>query len=624
MKIPQNNKSRVMRLVVLALLTFALVFACTFTALAVGENETTDTAKTADTQAEPEVVEEISEEELAQLLDEEAQPEDTSAEEAQEYLDSYADNLQEDENFKENVEYAITMVREGDSDTNGIPFYATFWALLPPIIAIVLALITKEVYSSLFIGILAGGLIWSNFGFEGTVVHTLKDGFIASIADSYNIGILIFLVMLGALVAMMNKAGGSRAFGLWTTKHIKTRIGAQLATILLGVLIFVDDYFNCLTVGSVMRPVTDEHKISRAKLSYLIDATAAPVCIIAPISSWAAAVAGFAKGSGAASGMSLFINAIPYNFYAILTIVMMLFLAITNTDYGPMRKHEINALQGDIFTTGEEIMVNKDNDDVSSKGRVCDLVVPVIFLIIACVIGMIYSGGYFDGEDFITAFSNSDASVGLVIGSFAAIIFTIIFFIIRRVISFKDCMEAIPNGFKAMVPAIMILCCAWTLKTMTDSLGAKIFISQLVESSAGAFQMLLPAIIFLIAVGLSFATGTSWGTFGILIPIVLSVFGAESGNITIIAISACMAGAVCGDHCSPISDTTIMASAGAQCNHINHVSTQLPYAMTVAGVSFVAYIIAGFVKSWLALPIAIALMLITLIIIKCVVDKNQK
>ena len=521
------------------------------------------------------------------------------------YVENYADNIQYDENVDENTDTALKTVRKS------IKNYATIWSLAPPVIAILLALITKEVYSSLFVGILFGGLIYSNFTFEGTMVHTLQDGFVASIADSYNIGIILFLVLLGAMVAMMNRAGGSRAFGRWTAKHIKSRVGAQLATILLGVLIFIDDYFNCLTVGSVMRPVSDKHNVSRAKLSYLIDATAAPICIIAPISSWAAAVAGFAKGAGATSGMSLFISAIPYNFYAILTIVMMVFLAVAKFDYGPMKKHEFNAVNGDIFTTGKEEMADDEIAD-NEKGRVCDLVVPVIALIIFCVLGMIYSGGFFaEGEDkagFIDAFSNSDASVGLVIGSFAAIIFTVIFFLCRRVLSFKDCMNSIPQGFKAMVPAIMILCCAWTLKTMTDSLGAKIFISRLVENSAGAFQLFLPAIIFLIAVGLSFATGTSWGTFGILIPIVLSISSSIGSEMTIIAISACMAGAVCGDHCSPISDTTIMASAGAQCNHINHVSTQLPYALTVAGVSFVAYIIAALVKSWfIALPIAIVL-----------------
>ena len=534
---------------------------------------------------------------------------------ALEYVGSYADNLEADEDFESHVNAAIEKVRED------IPSYATFWALLAPIVAIVLALITKEVYSSLVIGIIVGGAIYAKFNFEGTLVHVVSDGFISNVADSYNMGILIFLILLGALVAMMNKAGGSAAFGRWAATHIKSRVGAQLATIALGVLIFIDDYFNCLTVGSVMRPVADASKISRAKLSYLIDATAAPVCIIAPISSWAAAVAGFARGAGAESGISLFIQAIPYNFYAILTIIMMLFLAITGLDFGPMKKHEINAKEkGDLFTSGtvqaiEEMKVNE-------KGRVCDLIVPIIILIISCIIGMIYSGGFFSGESFIDSFSNSDASVGLAYGAFVAIIITVIFYLFRRVLTFKSIMESLPEGFKAMVPAIMILACAWTLKAMTDSLGAKIFISQLIEGSAGAFQSFLPAIIFVIAIGLSFATGTSWGTFGILIPIVLSVF--EAGEpITIVAISACMAGAVCGDHCSPISDTTIMASAGAQCDHLNHVSTQLPYALTVAGVSTVAYIIAGFVSNWIiVLPIAIALMIGTLFVIKTVTGKK--
>lgn len=547
----------------------------------------------------------------------------SSDEDAASYVDSYADNLSNDKGFEENIKTAIAKVRETVSK------YATFWSLLPPIIAIVLALITKEVYSSLFIGILAGGLIYSGLNFETTVVHVFKEGFIDTVADSYNIGIIIFLVLLGALVAMMNKTGGSAAFGRWAAKHINSRIGAQLATIALGVLIFVDDYFNCLTVGSVMRPVTDKKNISREKLSYLIDATAAPVCIIAPISSWAAAVAGFAKGAGAESGMSLFIQAIPYNFYALLTIVMMIFIAVSKFDYGPMRKFEAAAKKGEALENLEALS-NEANEKVNEKGKVIDLVIPVAFLIIACVIGMIYSGGFFtSGEecyhDFIGSFSNSDASVGLVYGSFVTIVFAIIYFMCRRVISFKNCMEAIPEGFNAMTPAILILVCAWTLKTMTDSLGAKIFISQLIEGSAGGFRMFLPAIIFLIAVGLSFATGTSWGTFGILIPIVLSVFSGTDGAITIIAVSACMAGAVCGDHCSPISDTTIMASAGAQCNHINHVSTQLPYALTVAGVSFVSYIIAGIVKSaWISLPIAIVLMLVTLLVLKLVLGKKKE
>ena len=531
------------------------------------------------------------------------------------YVDSYADNLEADPNFETNVDTAINKVRES------IPQYATFWALLAPIIAIVLALITKEVYSSLVIGIIVGGAIYAGGNFEGTLVHVVSDGFIANLSDSYNMGIIIFLVLLGALVAMMNKAGGSAAFGRWATAHIKSRVGAQLATIALGVLIFIDDYFNCLTVGSVMRPVTDGHKISRAKLSYLIDATAAPVCIIAPISSWAAAVAGFANSAGAENGIALFIKAIPYNFYALLTIVMMIFLALTGLEYGPMKKHEKNAKEtGDLFTSGTKQAIAEM--EVNPKGRVCDLIVPIIILIISCVIGMIYSGGFFSGESFIDAFSNSDASVGLAYGAFVAIIITVIFYLCRRVLSFKSIMESLPEGFKAMVPAIMILACAWTLKAMTDSLGAKIFISQLIEGSAAGFQALLPAIIFVIAVGLSFATGTSWGTFGILIPIVLSVFGAGE-SITIVAISACMAGAVCGDHCSPISDTTIMASAGAQCDHINHVSTQLPYALTVAGVSAVCYVIAGFISNWMiVLPIALVLMIGTLFVIKAVTGKK--
>ncbi len=531
------------------------------------------------------------------------------------YVESYADNLEADPNFEAHVDSAIAKVRES------IPTYATFAALLAPIIAIVLALITKEVYSSLVIGIIVGGAIYAGGNFEGTLVHVVSDGFIANVADSYNMGILLFLILLGALVSMMNKAGGSAAFGRWATAHIKSRVGAQLATIALGVLIFIDDYFNCLTVGSVMRPVTDSHKISRAKLSYLIDATAAPVCIIAPISSWAAAVAGFARGAGAESGISLFIQAIPYNFYALLTIVMMIFLAISGLEYGPMKKHEKNAKEnGDLFTSGTEQAIQEMT--VNEKGKVIDLVIPIIILIISCVIGMIYSGGFFSGENFIDAFSNSDASVGLAYGAFVAIVITVLYFLGRRVLSFKQIMESLPEGFKAMVPAIMILACAWTLKAMTDSLGAKIFISQLIEGSAGAFQAFLPAIIFVIAVGLSFATGTSWGTFGILIPIVLSVFSADN-PLTIVSISACMAGAVCGDHCSPISDTTIMASAGAQCDHLNHVSTQLPYALTVAGVSAVSYIIAGFVPNWIiALPIALVLMIGTLFIIKKVTAKK--
>ena len=539
-------------------------------------------------------------------------------ESAHAYVDSYADNLTNDADFKAHIETAIAKVRESISK------YATIWALVPPIIAILLALITKEVYSSLIIGIIAGGFIFAGGNVETAINHVLFDGFVASLSDSYNMGILVFLVLLGMLVSLMNKAGGSAAFGRWASKHIKSRTGAQLATILLGCLIFIDDYFNCLTVGSVMRPVCDEKKVSRAKLSYLIDATAAPICIIAPISSWAAAVAGFARGAGAESGISLFINAIPYNFYALFTILAMVILAVGKFDFGPMKLHERNALEkGDLFTTGDRV----ENDDASAnpKGKVIDLVLPVVVLIVTCVIGMIYSGGFFSGESFIDAFSNSDASVGLVIGSAIAIVFAVLYFLIRRVISFKDIMASLPDGFKAMVPAILILTCAWTLKAMTDSLGAKIYISQLVEGSAGAFQALLPAIIFLIAVGLSFATGTSWGTFGILIPIVLSVFEATN-PLMIVAISACMAGAVCGDHCSPISDTTIMASAGAQCNHINHVSTQLPYSLTVAGISFVTYIIAGALANTgfaiIALPIGAVLTVAVLLGIKAATKKK--
>ena len=506
-------------------------------------------------------------------------------------------------------------------------FYSSLWSLLPPIIAIALALITKEVYSSLFVGIVVGGLLYAEGNFEGTVTHVFSDGFVANIADSYNMGIIIFLIVLGAMVAMMNKAGGSAAFGRWAKTHIKSRIGAQLATVLFGCMIFIDDYFNCLTVGSVMRPVTDSHKVSRAKLAYLIDATAAPICIIAPVSSWAAAVAGFVAEEEV-SGFQLFLNAIPYNFYAILTIIMMVAITVMKFDYGKMRIHEQNALNGDLFTSdAESFKDSADTENANPKGKVIDLIIPVVLLIIACVIGLIYSGGFFDASsgayrNIIEAFSSADASVGLLYGSFITLIISVAYFMIRRVVSFKDCMASIPEGFKAMVPAIMILACAWTLKAMTDSLGAKEFIAGIVESTAGTFANFLPAVIFLIAVGLSFATGTSWGTFGILIPLVLSVFPYSSGPISVIAISACMAGAVCSDHCSPISDTTIMASAGSQSNHLNHVSTQLPYAMTVAAVSFVTYVIAGFVQSVIALPIGIALMLGTLFVIKSLSKKK--
>ena len=477
--------------------------------------------------------------------------------------------------------------------------YATVWALVPPVVAIVLALITKEVYSSLFVGIVIGGLFYGNvfqsgFSAERSVLHIFEDGLVGVLSDPDNVGILIFLVVLGVMVSMMNKAGGSAAFGEWASEHIKTRIGAQLAAIMLGVLIFIDDYFNCLTVGSVMRPVTDKHQVSRAKLAYLIDATAAPVCIIAPISSWAAAVTGFVKGE---DGFSIFIKAIPYNYYALFTIIAMVTLVVLQVDFGPMAKHEANAKKGDLFTTGDRPYAESKQDVIKGKGKVIDLIFPILVLIICCIIGMIYTGGFFDGTGFVDAFAGSNASIGLMLGSFFALIITICFYSIRRVLRFTDCCNSIPEGFKAMVPAILILTFAWTLKTMTESLGAKEFVAGLVGGVSGPLLGLFPAIIFLVGAFLAFATGTSWGTFGILIPIVVNIFSGTNHTMMIISISACMAGAVCGDHCSPISDTTIMASAGAQCNHMNHVSTQLPYAVLVAGISCLTYIIAGFVRN---------------------------
>lgn len=494
--------------------------------------------------------------------------------------------------------------------------YATFWALVPPVVAIGLALITKEVYSSLFIGVLMGGILYSGFSFEGTITHIFEDGMINVLSDSYNVGILIFLVILGTMVCLMNRAGGSAAFGQFAADHIKDRVGAELATILLGCLIFIDDYFNCLTVGSVMRPVTDKFKVSRAKLAYLIDATAAPICIIAPISSWAAAVTGFVEGE---DGFSIFVRAIPYNFYAILTIVMMIGMVLLRTEFGSMKFHEKNALKGDLYTTPGRPYDTEKQPEVSVRGTVLDLLIPIISLIICCMVGMLYTGGFFSGEDFVTAFSQSDASLGLTMGSFFGLLITIGLYQVRRVLKFSECMACIPEGFKSMVPAIMILSFAWTLKAMTDSLGADVYVATVVASSARSLLNFLPAIIFVVGCFLAFATGTSWGTFGILIPIVVAVFENSNPDLMIISISACMAGAVCGDHCSPISDTTIMASAGAQCEHVNHVTTQLPYAVTAAVVSFVSYIIAGFVQSaWIALPIAIALMVATMFVIRAV------
>lgn len=507
----------------------------------------------------------------------------------------------------------------------------TLWSLFPPIIAIGLALITKEVYSSLFVGILSGGIIYaaaSGTGFEGTFKAVVQDGLITNLSNAYNVGILVFLVVLGIIVVLMNKAGGSRAYGEWAAAHIKGRRGAALSTFFLGVLIFVDDYFNCLTVGSVMRPITDKHNISRSKLAYLIDSTAAPICIIAPISSWAAAVSGTVEG---VNGISLFINTIPYNLYAFLTILMVIFISVSDTDYGPMKIHEDNAKNGDIFTTKNNTY-EQDAQPVTERGRVIDLILPVAVLIVFCVIGMIYTGGFFSGTDFVTAFANCDAAYGLSLGSISALIVIIAYYMFRRVLKFNECMDSIAAGFKQMVPAILILTFAWTLKTMTNHLEAGAFVSGVVQS-ATALSVLLPVILFVVAIGLAFATGTSWGTFGILIPIVTSVFDAELANVSqtgeipsmvIICISACLAGAVCGDHCSPISDTTIMASTGAQCDHVNHVSTQLPYALTVAAVCVVGYLLSGFVHNvFIVLGFSAALMLAVLFAIRFFVKRKE-
>lgn len=495
-------------------------------------------------------------------------------------------------------------------------------------IAIGLALITKEVYSSLFIGILTGGLLYSGFQFEGTVLHVFQDGVVSVLSDSYNVGILIFLVILGAMVCLMNKAGGSAAFGRWAAQNIKSRVGAQLASIVLGVLIFIDDYFNCLTVGSVMRPITDKHNVSRVKLAYLIDATAAPVCIIAPISSWAAAVSSYVPDG---QGLSIFIKAIPFNFYALFTIVMMISMVVMKVEFGPMLRYERNAVQtGDLFSGSNPYAGLIEEDSEDSRGTVIDLVLPILVLVGACVIGMLYSGSFFDPAsashmNIASAFSSSDASVGLMLGSSFGLLFTLVFYGLRRAMSFKQMMECIPEGFKAMVPAIMILTFAWSLKAMTDSLGSTEFVEAFVKTYAENFAFFLPAIVFLIGCFLAFATGTSWGTFGILIPITMAIFPLED-PLGIICISACMAGAVCGDHCSPISDTTIMASAGAQCDHVNHVATQLPYAISCAVISFLSYVAAGLLVHFgapgiLALPIGIVMMLVFLTFLKAKGDK---
>lgn len=592
-------KSKKTRIGIMMLLTLILSVLFGMTVLATDVDET----------AEGEVLE-------TAVTEENEDDEDAMAN-ALDYVDNYNELVATDEAFESNLKSAISTIR------TDVSIYATILALLPPMIAIVLALITKEVYFSLFIGILSGALLYCGFSPFDSIKLTFEV-IIEKLTDGWNVGIIIFLVILGIIVSLINKAGGSAAYAEWASKAIKNKKGASFATFGLGALIFVDDYFNCLTVGSVMRPVTDKQKLSRAKLAYLIDATAAPICIIAPISSWAAAVTSVAPEG---QGLALFVRAIPYNFYALLTIVMIITITMLKFDYGPMKKHELNADHGDLFTTGK---MDEPEPVKGKKAYVVDLALPVVVLIVSCIAGMIQTGGFFDkGSDnflnFVYSFSDADASVGLVFGSFVALAFTIIFLMCRRVLNLKEISGSLTDGFKAMVPAIMILTFAWTLSGITMKLGAKIFVAEFVRMNAANMTWLLPAIVFVIALGLAFATGTSWGTFGILLPIVCAVF-VPGDELMIISISACLAGAVCGDHCSPISDTTIMASAGANCNHINHVSTQLPYALTVAAVSFVSFIIAGLVKLWfVVLPIGIVLMVGTLFAIKMITTrKNSK
>ncbi len=531
---------------------------------------------------------------------------------------------------------AVTPGKIADPANYTCAVYSTFFSLLPPVIAIVLALNTKEVYTSLLVGIASGALLYANGNLElaiNTLFFNEDGGMIAKLSDSSNVGILVFLVMLGILVALMNKAGGSAAFGRWASTHIHTRAGAQFATLLLGVMIFVDDYFNCLTVGSVMRPVTDRQKVSRAKLAYLIDATAAPVCIIAPVSSWAAAVTSSVPEGSGINGFTMFLRTIPYNYYAILTMVMSLFLIFTGTDFGSMKLHEDNAKNGDLFTTEDRPYGNDVDDGSDTRGHVIDLIAPVLVLIASCIFGMIYTGGFFEGVDFVTAFADCNASSGLVMGSSIALLFTFIFYRVRQVMTFQDFAACIPEGFKAMVSPMLILSLAWTLSGMTGLLGAKYYVADLLGGSATALQYLLPVIIFLVAVFLAFATGTSWGTFSILIPIVCHAF--PEGEMLVVSIAACLSGAVCGDHCSPISDTTIMASAGAHCNHVNHVSTQLPYAMTAAACSAVCYVITGLAQAVLGsngslgtslvlLAVAIAVELVVLSVIRARTGRSRK
>ena len=510
---------------------------------------------------------------------------------------------------------AVTPGKVADPATYTCAVYSTFFSLLPPVIAIVLALNTKEVYTSLLVGIASGALLYANGNLElalNTLFFNEDGGMITKLSDSGNVGILAFLVMLGILVALMNKAGGSAAFGRWASTHIHSRAGAQFATLLLGVMIFVDDYFNCLTVGSVMRPVTDRQKVSRAKLAYLIDSTAAPICIIAPVSSWAAAVTSSVPAGSGINGFTMFLRTIPYNYYAVMTVVMSLFLIFTGAEFGPMKLNEDNAKNGDLFTTADRPYGDDVDDGNDTNGHVIDLIAPVLVLIAACIFGMVYTGGFFEGMDFITAFADCNASAGLVLGSSIALLFTFVFYRVRSVMTFQDFAACIPEGFKAMVSPMLILSLAWTLSGMTGLLGAKYYVANLLGNSAAALQYLLPFIIFLVAVFLAFATGTSWGTFSILIPIVCQAF--PDGEMLVVSIAACLSGAVCGDHCSPISDTTIMASAGAHCSHVNHVSTQLPYAITAAACSAVCYIITGLAQAVLGSRASLVTSLVLLVV----------
>ncbi|MBR6506953.1 MAG: Na+/H+ antiporter NhaC family protein [Clostridia bacterium] len=526
---------------------------------------------------------------------------------------------------------AVVLVAAGVTGavSEGNPFIGSFWSLVPPLVAIVLALITKEVYSSLLLGIAVGSLLFANFSPVTAVDSLVQEGLIASVSGTA--GIFVFLVILGVMVCLINRAGGAAAFGRWAQKNIKSRAGAMLCTFALGVIIFIDDYFNCLTVGTVMRPVTDAQKISRAKLAFLIDATAAPICMIAPISSWAAAVSEYTAdvtdaAGNSVSSLALFCRAIPYNFYSLLTFVFIIALVLMKFDFGSMKKHEALALQGDVYGGVKSSAGGAESEEYCEKGKVIDLILPVAVLILCSVVALIYVGGFFDTAseyymDFIGSFGNTDATVGLPLGGFVALIFTVVYLALRKLISVKQSTECVPKGFNAMVPAILILVFATSLKNMTGLLGSDDFVKAALEG-ADTLQKFLPAIIFLVACAIAFATGTSWGTFGILIPIVLGVFPAGS-ELMIIGMSACLAGAVCGDHCSPISDTTIMSSAGAQCDHVAHVSTQIPYAVTVAAVSFVGYVIAGFVPVWyITLPVSAVIMIATLVVIKKVSAKK--